>query len=178
MVDVSVEKYADAKVYTITVGNRELSWVRMHDVQERLGVKNMSDLVRKEIHGIFETKNLTKDQIRKYKRREKELDNDCNSTFMHVCSDHMSRMIKNWRGDKERREKIDNFRSKLGFRLHDIAINKEESVTTKTIKAFSNDKKLPQHSVLGYQINLYFPKHKLAIDIYDKGLNNRDEKMK
>ena len=35
----------------------------------------MSDLVRKEIWGIFETKNLTKDQIRKYIRNEKELDN-------------------------------------------------------------------------------------------------------
>ena len=62
MYKISVEKYADA---TITVGNRRLFWVRMHDVQERLGVKNMSDLVRKEIHGIFETKNPTKDQIKR-----------------------------------------------------------------------------------------------------------------
>ena len=42
----------------------------MHDVQDGLGIKNISDLVRKEIHGIFETKDPTKDQIRKYKRRE------------------------------------------------------------------------------------------------------------
>ena len=40
----------------------------MHDVPEGLVIKNISDLVRKEIHGIFETKNLTKDQIRKCKR--------------------------------------------------------------------------------------------------------------
>ena len=33
----------------------------MNDVQNRLGVKNMSDLVRKGIFGIFETKNPTKD---------------------------------------------------------------------------------------------------------------------
>ena len=45
--------------------NRRLFWVRMHDVQGGLGVKNISDLVRKEIHGIFETKNSTKDQIKK-----------------------------------------------------------------------------------------------------------------
>ena len=62
MYKISVEKYADA---TITVGNRRLFWVRMHYVQERLGVKNMSDLVRKEIHGIFETKNPTKDQSKR-----------------------------------------------------------------------------------------------------------------
>ena len=44
----------------------------MHDVQEGLRVK-------------FETENLTKDQIRKYKRREKELDHNCNATFVYVC---------------------------------------------------------------------------------------------
>ena len=49
MYETLVEKYADAKVYTITVGNRRLFWVKMHYVQERLGVKNMSDLARKEI---------------------------------------------------------------------------------------------------------------------------------
>ena len=43
MVDISVEKRTDAKVCTITVGNKELSWVRMHDALEGLGVKNMSD---------------------------------------------------------------------------------------------------------------------------------------
>ena len=33
MVDISVDKYTDAKVYTITVGKRELFWVKMCDVQ-------------------------------------------------------------------------------------------------------------------------------------------------
>ena len=41
----------------------------MCDVKVGLGIKNMSDLVRKEIYGIFETKNPTKDQIEKYKRK-------------------------------------------------------------------------------------------------------------
>ena len=67
MIDIDVERYANAKVYTITVGNRELFWVRIYDAQKGMSVKNMSDLVRKEIHGIFETKNPTKNQIRKYK---------------------------------------------------------------------------------------------------------------
>ena len=39
----------------------------------------------KEIRSIFRAKNLTKDQIRKYKRRKKE----------------MSRIIKNCRGEKK-----------------------------------------------------------------------------
>ena len=102
---ISVTKYTDAKVCTITVSNRELFWVRMHNVQEGLGVKNMSDLVRKEIHGIFETKYPTKDQIRKYKRREKELDDNCNATFVYFSSDLMLRVIKNCRNEKRRGEK-------------------------------------------------------------------------
>ena len=39
----------------------------MHDIQVELGVKNMSDLVRKEVYGNFNTKNPTKEQIWDYK---------------------------------------------------------------------------------------------------------------
>ena len=38
-----------------------------------LGVQNMPNLMRKEIQGIFETKNPTKDQIRKYKKNWKRI---------------------------------------------------------------------------------------------------------
>ena len=72
-----------------------------YDVKERIGVKNMSDLVRKEIWGIFRTKNRTKDQIRKYKRREKELDHNSTATFVYVHSDLMSKIIKNCSGEKK-----------------------------------------------------------------------------
>ena len=56
MVVITIQKYTDAEVHTITVGNRELFWVRMIDVQKELGIKNISDLVRKDIQGIFQTK--------------------------------------------------------------------------------------------------------------------------
>ena len=72
------------------------------NVQEGIGVNNMSDLVRKEIQGIFRTKNPTKDQFRKYKRCEKELDHNSIATFVYVRSDLMSRIIKNYKGDKKR----------------------------------------------------------------------------
>ena len=75
------------------------------DIQEGIGVKNMSDLVRKEIRGIFRTKNPTKDQIRKYKRREKELDHNSAATFVYVRSDLMSRIIKNCQWKKKRQQK-------------------------------------------------------------------------
>ena len=68
MVVIIVQKYTDAEVHTITVGNRELFWVRIIDVQNGLGIQNISDLVRKNIQGICETRNPTEEQVRKYKR--------------------------------------------------------------------------------------------------------------
>ena len=65
----------------------------MCDVQKGIGVKNMSDLVRKEVWGILRSKNPTKDQIRKYKRREKELDHNSTATFVYVRFDLMSKTI-------------------------------------------------------------------------------------
>ena len=53
---------------------------------------------------------------------------------------------------------------------------KEESVTVKIIKVFSSEKILLQHSVLNYQIDLYFSEHKLAIEVDEKGHTDRDEK--
>ena len=112
----------------------------MCDVQERIGVKNMFDLVRKEIRGIFRTKNPIKDQIRKYKRREKELDHNSTATLVYVRSDLISKIIKNCIGEKRGKNNINDFSCKLGFKLHDILMCKEESVTIKIIKVFSNKK--------------------------------------
>ena len=62
MVVIIVQNYTDAKVRTITVANRELFWVKMIDVQKGLGIQNSSDLVRKDIQGIYETKDFTKNK--------------------------------------------------------------------------------------------------------------------
>ena len=56
----------------------------MIDVQHGLCIKNISDLLRKGICGIFETRNPTNKQIRKYKRSQKEIDGESNSYY--VCS--------------------------------------------------------------------------------------------
>ena len=74
MVIITVETYKNPKVHTIIVKNKELFWVKMSDVQNGLGIKNISDLVRKEIQDIYETKCPTKEQIKKYKRSEAEID--------------------------------------------------------------------------------------------------------
>ena len=53
MVVITVQAYAEARVHTIKVGNKKLFWIKMIDVQKELGSKNMPDLVKKEIFGIF-----------------------------------------------------------------------------------------------------------------------------
>ena len=45
----------------------------MKDVGNGMGVKNISDLVLKEIHGACKTKNPTKEKINKYKMTEREI---------------------------------------------------------------------------------------------------------
>ena len=44
----------------------------MKDVGNGLGVKNISDLVLKEIYGIYEKKELTKEEIKNYKMTQRE----------------------------------------------------------------------------------------------------------
>ena len=59
MVVITAEAYKNAKVHTITVKNKDLFWVKVKDMPDGLGVKCISDLLRKEMWGIFETKDLT-----------------------------------------------------------------------------------------------------------------------
>ena len=73
MVVITVQNYTDAEVPTITLGNRELFWVKMIDVEKGLGIQNISDLVRKDIQGIYEAKDFSKNAKRKYIRTGQEI---------------------------------------------------------------------------------------------------------
>ena len=53
---ISVEGYKNAKVICLKNKNGDL-WVGMKDVNDGLGVKSVSDLVLKEIYGVYEKKN-------------------------------------------------------------------------------------------------------------------------
>ena len=45
----------------------------MKDIQNGLDVQNISDLVLKEISGIYKIKSLTKEQIKRYKMTKREI---------------------------------------------------------------------------------------------------------
>ena len=52
---ISDKAYENAKVHSIQV--KSDLWVSMKDVGNGLGIKNISELVLKEIYGIYEKKN-------------------------------------------------------------------------------------------------------------------------
>ena len=60
MVDITVKNYSDTKVCSIKISNKKLVWIKMNDIQNGLGVKNITDLRRKEIHGILRLNILLK----------------------------------------------------------------------------------------------------------------------
>ena len=88
----------------------------MNNIQNGLGVQNISDLVSKEICGIYKTKSLTKEQIKRYKMTkrkifekfdnlsEDELNAENNKEF-YDKNGVMNTVIKRCRGQKKRQKK-------------------------------------------------------------------------
>ena len=136
-----------------------------------LGVKNISDLVLKEIYGICETKNLTKEQINKYKMTEREIyekfgnlsEDELNTKSnknIYVRNDVMTTIIKRCRGEKKRGIRaIDGFRKKLMIPDSEIPKCPEFEVQPKIEKLSMNEKILEEYSVTIYKIDFYFYEH-------------------
>ena len=70
---ISAERYKNAKVHFLKIGETGEIWVSMKDVGDGLGVKNKSDLVLKEIQDHYGEKNLTRDEIKCFKMTEREI---------------------------------------------------------------------------------------------------------
>ena len=131
----SAEGYKNANVGFLTIKTtREEIWVDMKDFGSGIGVKNISDLVLKEIYSICETKNPTKKQVNEYKMTKREIYkkftnlskkelNTKNNKKTYVRNDVMTTIIKRCRGEKTKGIKaIDGFRKK--FMIPDSEIPK------------------------------------------------------
>ena len=123
----------------------------MFDIQKKLSVKNINDLVRKEIYGIFENNNPTKNQVRKYKRLGKEWCKD--DIYTCARSDFILKIIMPCRVSTP---EATEFKNGLGIKQYDITMPKEQSVLTEITKIFASEKILLQHSVLRYKIDFFF----------------------
>lgn len=106
-----------------------------------------------------------KKQIRECKRHESELIDD--EKYMYTHDDIRMSIIMNCRVSTP--ETVE-FRSRIGFKQDDMILTKKQSV-----KNYLQNKKLMlQHSVLDNRTDVYFPKHKLALEIDEKGHTGRD----
>ena len=81
----------------------------MKYIQNGLGVPNISDLVLKDIYDIYETKSLTKEQIKRYKITKRDIFekfnnlselNAKNNKEVYSKSDVMTTVIKHCRSEK------------------------------------------------------------------------------
>ena len=70
---VLAEGYKNAKDDFLTIKATGEIWVSMKDVGIGMSVKNISDLVLKEIYSICEIKNPTKNKLTKYKMTKREI---------------------------------------------------------------------------------------------------------
>ena len=115
---ISAEGYTNAEVDAKIVRKTVKIWVRMKDVGSGMGLKNISDLVLKEIHGVIETKNPRKKQIYEYKVTERELYkrfynlsekelNTKNNKTIYARNDVITTVIKCCRGKKRGVRAID-----------------------------------------------------------------------
>ena len=130
----------------------------MKNVQNALGVKNLCDLILKEIYSFYETKNLTKEQIEKYDMTETKIFekydnlsedelNTKNNKNVYVENDDMTAVIKRCRGEKKRGEgKIDGWRKNL-------MIPESEMPESKMGNNFLDEKILEEYSVKIYKID-------------------------
>ena len=71
----------------------------------------------------------------------------------------------------------------LGFNLHDVINTKEQTILRSIKDAFEGEDMQTQYTVIGYRIDLYFHKHKLAIEVdelghADRNLDNEIERQK
>ena len=168
---ISAEGYKNGNVEFLTIKTTCQIWVNMKDVGSGIGVKNISDSVLKEIYGICETKNPSKEQVNEYKMTkrqiykkftnlsEKEL-NTKNNKKTYVRNDVMTTIIKRCRGEKTRGIRaIDGFRNKLMIPDSEICKSSEFEVKSKIGKIFKNHNSLEEYSVKIYEIDPYFYEH-------------------
>ena len=143
MFKISAETFAENYVYNIIDKEKKL-WLRNKDIWEKLGVQNMTWLIKKSKLNV-RLKILRNNKLENLSKRHgsKLIDGE---KFVYTHEDIIMPIIMSWRVSAPEEIK---FRSKSLFKQHDTIMSKEQSVITKITKIFSNEKILLQHSVIG-----------------------------
>ena len=70
---ISAKGYKSANVEFLKIKKTSEIWVNMKNVGSGMGIKNISDLILKEIFGCCETKSPSKEQVNEYKMTKREI---------------------------------------------------------------------------------------------------------
>ena len=141
-------------------------WLNEKHIEEQLGHKNLPAITNKY------------DKI--YKKHRYELVDEPikqpNRRFLR--SDLALKIIMGCRTDESC-----SFKRNLRFKLHDVINTKEQTVLNSIKDTFEGEDMQSQYKVLGYRIDLYFRKYKLAIEVdelghADRNINNEIERQK
>ena len=154
---ISAEAYENASVSLLNIRRTNEIWPSMRDIGSGLGVKNISDLVIKEIRGIYGEKNLTEGEIENYKMTEREIYekfynlskdelNIKNNKNTFAKNNFMTNIIKHCRGEKKLRgiRAIDVFRKKIMIPDFEISKYLDHEVKSKIGSIFVNEKILEE----------------------------------
>ena len=155
MAAITKETYENNSIEVIT-GKIDELWLNERHIQKQLRLKNLPALTNK--------------YDEEYKKCRYELNESTNQPhirFIHV--DLAFKVITNCKTDESCA-----FKENLGFKLHDVINTKEQSVTSAIKDAFEGEDMQTQYSVLGYRIDLFFHKYKLAIEVDELGHADRN----
>ena len=156
MVNITKETYENSGIEAI-IDNMGNLWLNEKHIEEILGHKNLSVVTNKY------------DPV--YKKHRYELVNDPekqpNRRFLR--SELALKIIMNCRTDEPC-----NLKGNLEFNRHDVINTKEQTVLESIKEAFQGEDMQTQYSALGYRIDLYFHKYKLAIEVDELGHANRN----
>ena len=109
---ISADGYENADVDILKIKKTNEIRASMKDSGEGLGIRNISDLVLKEIYGIYGRKQLTKEEIKNYKMTEREIYekfdnlskeelNTKSNKNVYIKNSIMKNIIKHCKGEKK-----------------------------------------------------------------------------
>ena len=165
MIDITKETLENNDIEVIIDGVNTL-WLNERPIEKKLSHKNLPAITNKY------------DKI--YKKHRYELVDEPikqpNRRFLRI--DLALKIRMDCRTDESC-----TLKRNLGFNLRDVIITKEQAVLRSIKDAFEGEDMQTQYAVIGYIIDLYFHKHKLAIEVdelrhADRNLNNEIERQK
>ena len=156
MVNVTKETYENNDIEVIT-DNLNRLWLNEKHIDEQLGLKNISSITNKYNKEYKKCRYEIIDEPKKQPHRR------------FLRNDLALKIIMNCRADEPC-----NIKRNLGFRFHNVSNTKEQTVINSIKDAFEGEDMQTQYIVIGYRIDLYFHKYKLAIEVDKLGHSDRN----